>query len=117
MRSSLNDKGLQKAGIGINVSEALFPEDIVKGTQGYVVKVAEQANGCYKNGWYDACAVMVRRLIEILIIDSFAAKDALGDILEAGQLILSSGVSEPPTASDIRRFLEGDFPRLETVLR
>jgi hypothetical protein len=52
-------------------SHELFPADIVEGTKRYVEKIAAQANGCYQKGWYDACAVMVRRLIETLIIDCF----------------------------------------------
>lgn len=49
----------------------MIPRSIVRGTRGYVEKVVNQANGCYENGWYDACAVMVRRLIETLIIGAF----------------------------------------------
>jgi hypothetical protein len=44
---------------------------LVRGTRGYIEKVSHQANGCYANGWYDACAVMVRRLLETLIIECF----------------------------------------------
>lgn len=31
-------------------------------------------NGCFAQGWYDACAVMMRRLIEISIIEAFEHK-------------------------------------------
>ena len=31
-------------------------------------------NGCYASGWRDACAVMMRRLLEIVIIEAFEAK-------------------------------------------
>lgn len=51
----------------------LFPFDIIKGTRGYLEKVAEQACGAFDKGWYDAAAVMVRRLLEVLIIESFEA--------------------------------------------
>jgi hypothetical protein len=44
---------------------------LVRGTRGYIEKVANQINGAYENGWYDACAVMLRRLIETLIIETF----------------------------------------------
>ncbi|MFO0992390.1 MAG: hypothetical protein U1E67_10710 [Hyphomicrobiales bacterium] len=44
---------------------------LVRGTRGYIERVANQANGAYENGWYDACAVMLRRLIETLIIEAF----------------------------------------------
>jgi hypothetical protein len=44
---------------------------LVRDTRGYIEKVANQINGAYENGWYDACAVMLRRLIETLIIETF----------------------------------------------
>ena len=43
---------------------------LVRGTRGYIEKVSNQINGAYENGWYDACAVMLRRLVETLIIVS-----------------------------------------------
>lgn len=47
---------------------------LVAGTRGYLEKVAVQINGTYENGWYDACAVMLRRFVETLIIETFIAK-------------------------------------------
>lgn len=35
------------------------------------MKVANQINGCYEQGWFDGCAVMMRRMIETLIIECF----------------------------------------------
>lgn len=52
-------------------NEELFPLEIVNGTRGYIEKIAVQVNGCYKNQWFDACAVMLRRLLETLIIECF----------------------------------------------
>jgi len=52
-------------------TDAVIPIDIVKGTRGYIEKIAQQANGCYESGWFDACAVMIRRVIETLIIECF----------------------------------------------
>jgi hypothetical protein len=46
---------------------------MVRGTRGYIERVAHQVNGCYANGWYDACAVMLRRLLETLIIECYEA--------------------------------------------
>jgi len=46
---------------------------LVKDTRGYIEKIANQANGAYQNGWYDACAVMLRRLLETLLIETFEA--------------------------------------------
>lgn len=51
--------------------QKVVPFSIVRGTRGYIEKITNQANGAYEMGWYDACAVMIRRLIETLIIESF----------------------------------------------
>ena len=48
---------------------------LVEGTKPYLEKIAVQINGTYENGWYDACAVMLRRFIETLIIEAYIARD------------------------------------------
>jgi len=63
--------------------------------RGYLVSVGRQANGCYTYGWYDGCAVMMRRLLESSIIEAFEAKgidgkiknQATGDFLQLAKLI------------------------------
>jgi len=72
----------------------VIPMSIVRGTRGYIEKVANQINGCYEKGWYDACAVMTRRLLETLVIEAFERhniasriKNAQGDFLYLGDLI------------------------------
>lgn len=52
-------------------NQKVVPRSIVRNTRGYIERIANQANGAYDMGWYDACAVMIRRLIETLIIESF----------------------------------------------
>jgi hypothetical protein len=52
-------------------SEQVLLHSVVKGTRPYIEKIVYQINGCYENGWYDACAVVTRRLIETLIIETF----------------------------------------------
>ena len=66
----------------------------VRGTRGYIESISNQANGCFANGWYDACAVMLRRLLETLIIEAFekhgsadSIKGAQGDFLYLRELI------------------------------
>ena len=55
-------------------SDKFFSLDIVKSTRPYIEKIALQACGCYDLGWYDAAAVMARRLLETLIIELYEAK-------------------------------------------
>lgn len=67
---------------------------MVRDTRGYIERVAHQVNGTYANGWYDACAVMIRRLLETLIIECYEAhkieeriKDPAGNYLFLKDLI------------------------------
>jgi len=39
--------------------------------RGYIQKVVHQVNRTYSNACYDACSVMIRRLVETLIIEAF----------------------------------------------
>lgn len=57
-------------------SDELFPLEIVRGTRGYIERIAEQACGSYDQQWYDAAAVMARRLLETLIIETYEAHSA-----------------------------------------
>lgn len=73
---------------------AVLPAILFRNTRGYLVKVANQANGAYSQGWYDACAVMLRRLLETLIIEAFEKhgiasniKNSQGDFLYLRDLI------------------------------
>lgn len=52
-------------------SQNIVYSPLVKGTRTYIEKISNQINGCYENGWFDACAVMIRRLLETLIIEVF----------------------------------------------
>lgn len=55
--------------------EGFFPLTILaQANRGYLSTVGRQMNGCFAAGWYDACAVMMRRLIEISIIEAFEHK-------------------------------------------
>jgi hypothetical protein len=57
---------------GLRAAQNLVvPMTLVRGTRGYIERIANQVNGAYENGWYDACAVMIRRLLETLIIEAF----------------------------------------------
>lgn len=78
--------------------EGLFPLGILsQAGRGYLVTVGRQMNGCFSQGWYDASAVMMRRLLEIALIEAFEAKgiaakikDAAGDYLHLSDLIVKA---------------------------
>lgn len=59
-------------------SQNVLPYALVAGSRGYIERVVNQINGCYEKGWFDGCAVMMRRLLETLIIECFE-KHAIAD--------------------------------------
>ena len=84
----------------VSKTELVIYYSLVRGTRGYIEKLVHQINGTYENGWYDACAVMIRRLVETLIIEvyefysiSASIKNNQGDFLYLGDLI-SAALSE-----------------------
>ena len=100
-------------------TQVVIPRAIVRGTRGYLEKVANQVNGTYENGWYDACAVMLRRLIETLIIEAFEKygfankiKNAQGDFVYLRDLI-SACLGE--AAWNLSRNCKQALPRLKDI--
>lgn len=59
----------------------VIPPAVVRNTRGYIERIANQINGAYEMGWYDACAVMMRRLLETLIIECFE-HHGIGEIIQ-----------------------------------
>ena len=85
----------------------------------YLDRVLNQANGAFSKGWYDASAVMVRRLVETLIIEAFekhglASKiqNSSGDFLFLRDII-DRTLSEP--SWNLSRNTKAALPRLKDV--
>lgn len=51
--------------------QAILPHSLFKNTRGYIENVVFQINATYTATSYDACAVMIRRLLEMLIIEAY----------------------------------------------
>jgi hypothetical protein len=92
---------------------------MVRGTRGYIERVAHQANGAYAHGWYDACAVMVRRLVETLIIECYEAhkiegriKDSAGNYLFLKDLV-DKVLNEPSWT--LNRTVRSVLPKLKEL--
>jgi hypothetical protein len=113
-----NELGPPEEGL-LSESQIVVPRSIVRGTRGYIEKITNQANGCYENGWYDASAVMIRRLIETLIIEAFEKysieykiKNQQGDFLYLRDLI-SCCLSE--TTWNLSRNCKQALPKLKDL--
>jgi hypothetical protein len=92
---------------------------LVRNTRGYMERVVHQINGCYQNGWYDACAVMIRRFLEILIIEVFETfkiadkiKNANGDFNYLSDLIKTM-LNEPTW--NLTRNTKKALPKLKDI--
>lgn len=112
-RGSPPDEGL------LPESEQVLSHSFVRGTRGYIEKIVYQVNGAYEHGWFDACAVMIRRLLETLIIEAFEhhgiatqIKNTSGDFLYLRDLI-SKTLSEPTW--NLSRNTKAALPRLKDI--
>lgn len=55
----------------VRITGAVLDADSLVGTRGYLEQLAYQINGTYDMGFYDACAVLCRRLMETLVIEVY----------------------------------------------
>jgi len=98
----------------------LFPLTLINKTnRGYLITIAHQMNGCMRQGWYDACAVMMRRLLEAVIIEAFEhhniadrIKDTRGNYVQLTDLI-NSALSQ--TTFSLSRNVKAALPKLRDV--
>lgn len=60
--------------------EKVLSQSLVRQTRGYIELVVNQINKTYEDACYDGCAVLIRRLVETLIIESFEAHNIASNI-------------------------------------
>lgn len=72
----------------IECGDTILPEKLYTCTRGYIESLSKQINASYENNIFDGCAVLMRRLLEILLIHSYEKlgiqdliKDRNGDYL------------------------------------
>lgn len=71
----------------VEVQDSVIPAEWVKDTRVYLEKLAYQINGSYDCGFYDACAVMMRRLMESLIIEIYIRDNRHHEIQNNGAFL------------------------------
>lgn len=67
----------------IKATDSVVPRSIFKDTRGYIEQVVHQINASYDAALYDCCAVMCRRLLETLIIETYEHRGRARDIQAA----------------------------------
>lgn len=93
------DTGVKK----IKVSHALIPEEMTSGTRPYIEALSAQVNGCFELGFYDAAAVLARRLCETLLISAFERANQLSAIRVGNDFMqLSDIIGKAQSGAHIR---------------
>jgi hypothetical protein len=99
-------------------TEHVMPFDVVKGTRTYLEQIVNQANGCYEKGWYDACSVMVRKLVEVLIIAVYEKKGEAEAVKKDGNFLMLAGLVDDilaRTAWNLGRETKTALPLLKSL--
>jgi hypothetical protein len=73
--------GIQPA---MDHASGYLPEPIWKNTRGYIEEVCRELNGCFRHAYYNAAAVMLRRLLETLVIEAYEHLDRETEIKDGG---------------------------------
>jgi hypothetical protein len=101
-------------------SQQVIPHALVSSTRAYIERIVFQINGCYEHGWFDGCAVMMRRMLETLIIECFEShgidekikNPVTGDFLYLAELI-SRALAEP--SWNLARNTKRALPKLKNI--
>jgi len=117
---SLRTKWKEAKGAVSAPGNELFPMVLISKTKrGYLLTIAKQMNGCFREGWYDACAVMMRRLVEIAIIETFEhkgitnkIKDASGNYFQLTELIDRASAE---AGLKLSRNTKAELPKLKNL--
>ncbi len=98
----------------------VLAQSITLRTKNYIERIAEQMNEAYERGCYDACLVMMRRLVETLIIECFEAKGIADRAKRDGHFMMLSELAEEllrvdsgPTGWNLNRKCKEALPKIK----
>nr|WP_288836689.1 DUF4145 domain-containing protein [uncultured Flavobacterium sp.] len=85
----------------IITDDTILPDTLIISTRGYIENLSKQINASYNENVFDGCAVLMRRLLEILLIHSYEAVGLESQIIENGgfrnlSYIINSTISHKP---------------------
>lgn len=80
--------GLLSKGEEVESTDCILPRPLYENTRGFVESLAKQINASYEYNIFDGCAVLMRRLLEVLLILSYEHCKIEGEILDGnGQYV------------------------------
>lgn len=74
--------------VSIDSNSELLDETLFCGKRGYLDKLIYQINHCYKDNCFDACAVCMRRVFEIVLILSYENLGIQDEIKKDGEYLM-----------------------------
>lgn len=95
--------------------DSILPELLLQETKRpYLIKLAQQINSSYENNLFDACSLMMRRLLEVLLIHCFEhasieadVKDSEGNYQNLKALInKASSRTEIEISNDVKKDMD-----------
>jgi len=90
--------GIQPA---MDHASGYLPEPIWKNTRGYIEEVCRELNGSFRHAYYNAAAVMLRRLLETLIIEAYEHLNRETEIKDGrGNYLMLSDLAERACGED-----------------
>lgn len=60
--------------------DSFLPAEVFDGESEYITRLIPQINGCWERGYYEACSVLLRRLVETLVIELYHRRGWLDDL-------------------------------------
>ena len=83
-------------------SDQILPESLFVGTRGFIESLSRQINASYEHNLFDGCAVLMRRLLEILLILSYEEHGIESQIKNGdGSYKLLNGIAADAKANSI----------------
>lgn len=67
----------------IRVGEHVLSFSVSLGGRAHLEAIRREVNGCYEIGCYNSCAVMCRRLVELLLIEAYDNAGKLDDVRDS----------------------------------
>ncbi|MEG1523352.1 MAG: hypothetical protein RR455_12965 [Bacteroidales bacterium] len=84
---------------------SLIDESRFCGKRNYLTRLIKQINNCYENHCYDGCAVLMRRLFEVMLIlayQKFGIEDEIRDRSGTGNIMLDGIINNAKNNSTLK---------------
>lgn len=72
----------------IITTNEVIDQNLFLGKRGFLDKLIKQINNCYSNNCFDACAVLMRRVFEIVLIIAYENNGIANEIKENGDYVM-----------------------------